>query len=266
MGDFAARKKDHLEYEICRGFPAGVSHCFTTRYGGVSKGYLASLNLGLNRGDSRENVLRNYEILGNALGFSVEDLVFTRQTHTDLVERVGKSNRGEGLFRPVLPERDGLVTDEPGVALAIFSADCTPVLFYDPVRRAVGGCHAGWRGMAKGIPAKTVQAMEREYGCKPENIFAAIGPCIGSCCFETSEDVPRAMLEALGEEAAHAITQKGEKYHVDLKKLAKIWLERAGVSQIFTSGDCTACQPEKYWSHRVTHGERGSQAAIIMLK
>jgi len=123
MGDFAARKKDSLEYEICRGFPAGAIHCFTTRYGGVSKGDLASPNLGLNRGDSRENVLRNYEILGNALGFSVEDLVFTRQTHTDLVERVGKSNRGEGLFRPVLPERDGLVTDEPGVALAIFSAD-----------------------------------------------------------------------------------------------------------------------------------------------
>lgn len=266
MDDFATVKQGSLEFEVCRGFPAGAIHCFTTRYGGVSEGYLASLNLGLNRGDSRENVLQNYEILGNALGFSVEDLVFTRQTHTDLVERVGRSNRGEGLFRPVLPERDGLITNEPGVALAIFSADCTPVLFFDPVRRVVGGCHAGWRGMAKGIPAKTVAAMEREYGCKPEDIYAAIGPCIGSCCFETSEDVPNAMKDALGQAADAAISQSGEKYRVDLKKLAKIWLERAGVRQIFTSPDCTACLPDKYWSHRVTHGERGSQAAIIMLK
>lgn len=120
--------------------------------GGRERGSLASLNLGIHRGDQPERVLRNYEILGQAVGFAPEQTVFTRQTHTDIVARVGRENRGEGLFRPVEPERDGLVTDEPGVTLTIFTADCTPILFYDPVRQAVGAAHAGCGGRRPGLP------------------------------------------------------------------------------------------------------------------
>lgn len=244
---------------------APASHCFSTRLGGVSTGSLASLNLGIHRGDRPGNVWENYRILGKALGFDPRETVFTRQTHTDLVARVGRENRGEGLIYPVIPERDGLVTDEPGVVLTIFTADCTPILFYDPVRRAVGGAHAGWRGTAAGIAARTVEAMTREFGCDPRNIRAAIGPCIGRCCFETDRDVPDAMRKALGGEAEEAITGAGPKYHVDLKKLNELWLRRAGVEQIDVCPDCTVCQPDRFWSHRVTRGDRGSLAALIQL-
>ncbi len=241
-------------------------HAFSTRYGGVSQGSLSSLNLGIHRGDLRENVLKNYEILGSALGFSPEDTVFTHQTHTDIVEKVGKKDRGDGLFREVEPERDGLITNEPGVVLTVFSADCTPILFFDPVKKAVGAAHAGWRGTALGIAKKTVEAMTREFGCSPSHIRAAIGPCIGKCCFETDGDVPSAMVAALGEEANAFITKSGEKYHVDLKGINTLWLQKAGVEQIQVSEDCTVCQHDRFWSHRMTKGDRGSLAAVIFLK
>ena len=117
----------------------------------------------------------------------------------------GRADRGQGLFAPVPGERDGLITNEPGVVLTVFSADCTPVLLHDPVHRAVGAVHAGWRGTAGGIAAKAVEAMTSAFGTRPEDIQAAIGPCIGPCCFETGEDVPAAMVKALGEEALPAI-------------------------------------------------------------
>lgn len=263
--EFEIVTRGALEYVRSR-LLQGAPHCFSTRLGGVSAGSLASLNLGIHRGDQPERVLRNYEILGEAVGFAPEQTVFTRQTHTDIVARVGRENRGEGLFRPVEPERDGLVTDEPGVTLTIFTADCTPILFYDPVRQAVGAAHAGWRGTAAGIAARTVDAMTREFGSDPADIRAAIGPCIGACCFETHRDVPDAMVSALGPAALPAITPCGEKYQVDLKQLNAIWLRQAGVRQIDICPLCTACQPERFWSHRRVGNARGSLAAIIMLQ
>ena len=254
-----------LEYLTADALEGSV-HCFSTRYGGVSAGALTSLNLGTHRGDKPENVYENYCILGSAVGFRPEGTVFTRQLHTDIVRAVGAENRGEGLLREQTTVCDAQITDEPGVALVAFAADCTPILLFDPVRRAIGAVHAGWRGTALGIAAKTVQAMERTYGCKPENIRAAIGPCIGQCCFETDSDVPEAMRTALGAEADACIQRRSEKFHVDNKALNRIWLARAGVRTIDISPDCTKCQPERFWSHRATGGNRGSLAAIIMLR
>ena len=243
-----------------------VPHCFTTRHGGVSEGYLSSLNLGIHRGDEPENVRKNYEILGEALGFDIENLVFTRQTHTNIVRVVDGSNRGEGLFREVEPECDALVTNTPGVVLAAFTADCTPILLHDPVTGAVGAVHAGWRGTAASIAGKAVAAMAREFGSRPSDIRAAIGPNIGVCCFETGADVPEAMAEAFGEEASPFIFPKGDKYYVNLKEINALVLRRAGVRQIEISTDCTVCQSHRFWSHRVTHGDRGSQGAIIVCR
>lgn len=242
-----------------------VPHGFSTRRGGVSRGALSSLNLGTHRGDDPENVVKNYEILGKSLGFSPEDTVFTRQLHGNIVMPVGRKDRGVGLFRPVEPERDGLVTNEPGVVLTIFTADCTPILFYDPVARCVGGVHAGWRGTAAGIAARAVETMVRQYGSNPANIRAAIGPCISQCCFETDRDVPEAMRTELGADAEAAIQGRGPKYHVDLKAINTIWLRRAGVKEIDVCHDCTACQPDRFWSHRIVGGNRGSLAAVIRL-
>lgn len=255
-------KVGSLEYLTAEGI--SVPHCFTTRYGGVSAGYLSSMNLGIHRGDKPENVWKNYEILGDALGFDVDNLVFTRQTHTDIVRVVDERNRGEGLLREVEPECDALVTNTPGLVLAAFTADCTPILLQDPVTGAVGAVHAGWRGTVADIAGNAVRTMEREFGARPGDIRAAIGPNIGVCCFETHADVPDAVRAVLGEEAEAFIVPVGEKFRVDLKGVNAALLRRAGVREIEISCGCTACQPDRFWSHRRMGNDRGSLAAIIV--
>ncbi len=256
--------KNHLgELAYLTADGIGVSHCFSTRLGGVSTGVLSSMNLGTHRGDRPRNVLENYRILGRALGFSIQDTVFTRQTHSDIVRRVDKDNAGEGLFFPVLQPCDGLVTNTQGLVLTVFTADCTPILFHDPVTGAVGACHAGWRGTVADIAGKTVNAMVREYGCRPENIRAAIGPNLGFCCFETDQDVPDAVRALLGADAEPFIRPMDDKYRVDIKGVNEFLLRRAGIEFIDISSDCTACRSDLFWSHRVTKGNRGSLAALI---
>lgn len=258
---FSVKQVGTLEYLISDFL--SVPHGFTTRRGGVSSGALASLNLGVHRGDRPENVLENYEILGRALGFSLNRLVLTHQTHTDVVLPVGLAECEREPLQPMEPECDALISNTPGVTLVVFTADCTPILLWDPETGAVGAAHAGWRGTAAGIGAKTVAAMVENFGCSPSNLRAAIGPNIGMCCFETGADVPKAMEAALGAAAVPFIRRQGEKFHVDLKGLNKLWLEQAGVQCIDVSTDCTACQPDRFWSHRVTGDRRGSQAGVI---
>ena len=254
-------KQGDLEYLSADNI--GVKHCFTTRLGGVSPGILDSLNLGANRGDDFENVVENYRRLGQALAFDPACLVLTRQTHSDIVRAVDARD-AQGLDHRIYPECDALVTNTPGVGLMIFTADCTPILLHDPVTGAVGAAHAGWRGTAAKIAAKTVEAMTRHYGCRPENIRAAIGPNIAQCCFQTDGEVPAAMQAAFGADAGRFIRQDGSKYYVNLKALNALSLQQAGVDSIEISDDCTACMPQRYWSHRYTGGQRGSQGALIL--
>lgn len=242
-----------------------VPHCFTTRYGGVSTGTQESLNLAVGRGDSMENVDKNIHILADALGFDPDRLVLTRQTHSDIVRAVTEQD-ARGLCHRDYPECDALVTNVPGVALMVFTADCTPVLLYDPVTGAVGAAHAGWRGTVQAIAAKTVEAMVKNYGCKPENIRAAIGPNIAQCHFETNTDVPDALRAAFGEAVDVYIEKRGGKYFPDLKAINAFVLRRCGVRRIELSDACTYCQSSRFWSHRVTKGERGSQGAVIVCK
>lgn len=256
-------KHDALEYLISTGIT--TPHCFTTRFGGVSQGYLSSLNIGANRGDDMENVEKNYEILCAALGVPKNRLVLTRQTHSDIVRQVNRQDH-LSLDHRDYPECDALITNDPGTCLVVFTADCTPILLHDPVTGAVGAIHAGWRGTAADIAGKTVNAMVSAFGCDPKNIRAAIGPNIGACCFETDFDVPEAMIKALGDRAKNHIIQKGVKYYVNLKAMNALFLQRAGVQKIDISTDCTACQHQRFWSHRVTGGQRGSQGALILCK
>ena len=253
-----------LEYLTAEGITA--PHCFTTRLGGVSAGHLSSLNIGTSRGDDPANVLENYRILGNTLGFDPKNVVLSRQTHSDIVHVVREANRGAGLFGPPLDSCDALVSRIPGTALVVFTADCTPLLFHDPVTGAVGAAHAGWRGTVSAIAARTVEAMGRAFGSRPEDIRAAIGPNIGLCHFETDADVPEALLAAFGSEIRPCIREEGAKFRVDLKQVNAWILRRAGVRCIEVSEDCTMCRPDRFWSHRVTQGQRGSQGAIIVCK
>ena len=220
-------RKGELEYLIAPEITA--AHCFTTRLGGVSKGAVGALNLGWNRGDLPENVEENYAIIARELNIRPENFVLTHQTHSDIVRVVDKRD-AKGLDNRAYPECDALITNDPGTALVVFSADCTPILLHDPVTGAVGALHAGWRGTAAGLAEKTVLAMVREFGCKPENIRAAIGPNIGQCCFQTDGDVRDAMVAALGETANAYITPKEEKYYVNLKGLNAAFLQRAEFS------------------------------------
>ena len=252
-----------LEYLTADGISA--SHCFTTRRGGVSEGILDSMNIAIKEGETRENVQQNLAILAEALDFRLDDLICTRQTHSDIVRVVTKADH-VSIFHRDYPECDGLVTNDPGTALIIYTADCTPLLFHDPITGAVGAAHAGWRGTAQAIGVKTLQAMVDNFGCDPKNVRAAIGPNIGKCCFETDADVPQAIVAAYGSEAEAFIEKRGEKYHLDLKAINALGLRRAGVEQIEISADCTACLPDKYWSHRVTRGQRGSQGALIVCR
>ena len=256
-------KVGKLEYLTAEGISA--PHCFTTRLGGVSEGIFDSLNIAIKEGDTEENVRQNLTILGDALGFTLDDLISTRQTHSDIVRVVTKADH-RGPFHRDYPECDALVTNDPGAALIIYTADCTPLLFHDPVTGAVGAAHAGWRGTAAAIGAKTVEAMVSAYGCNPQDIRAAIGPNIGFCCFETDSDVPEALLAAYGQKAAEVIRPEGDKYYVNLKEINALSLRRAGVKHIEISTDCTVCQCHRFWSHRATKGLRGSQGAVIVCK
>lgn len=250
-----------LEYQTAEGI--AVPHCFTTRRGGVSRDHLDSLNLGVHRGDDRANVEENFRILGAALGFDRNNLVLTNQVHQNTVRLVTKAD-GRGIDNRDYPECDALITADPGTALLVFTADCTPILLWDQVTGAVGAAHAGWRGTALDIAGATVRAMVREFGCDPAHLHAAIGPNIGPCCFETDAEVPEAMVKALGPIAAESIRPVGQKYYVNLKTINAQFLRNAGVNHIEISADCTMCLHDKYWSHRYTRGHRGSQGAIIV--
>lgn len=253
--------KGPLEYLCAQGITA--PHCFTTRLGGVSTGTQSSLNLAVGRGDTPENVEKNLLLLSAALGFDPSRLVMTHQIHSDLVRVVTPAD-ARGLFHRDYPDCDGLVTNTPGTALLIFTADCTPLLFHDPVTGAVGAAHAGWRGTAQNIGARVVQTMEEVFGSRPEDIRAAIGPNIGQCHFETDWDVPQALLDAFGQEVLDCIEKRGEKYHPDIKAVNALALSRAGVRHIEISDACTYCQHDRFWSHRFTRGQRGSQGALIV--
>lgn len=254
----------NIEYLTAEGIC--VPHCFTTRLGGVSQGHLASMNLGIRRGDDPANVEENFRRLGAVVGFSPEDLVGTRQIHSDIIWQVGRAQRGSALTLGSSPECDAIITNEPDTGLVIYTADCTPILLHDPICGAVGAVHAGWRGTVADICGKTVRAMVDAYGCDPANIRAAIGPNIGFCHFETDADVPEAVLAVFGAEAEAFIRAAGSKYYVNLKEVNALALRRVGVSHIEISTECTMCRPDRYWSHRVTHGKRGTQGAIIICK
>ena len=254
------RKLGDLEYLRAEGI--SVPHGFTTRYGGVSVGTQSSLNLAFGRGDTMEIVEENLRRLGAAVGFDPDKLVMTRQIHSDIVRVVTDADCA-GFCHRDYPECDALVTNTPGVALLVFTADCTPLLFHDPVTGAVGAAHAGWRGTVQGIGVKTVEAMVKHFGCRPENIRAAIGPNIAQCHFETDADVPAAVAEAYGSEADAYVERRGDKYYLDLKAINALALRRAGLTHIEISDVCTYCQCDRFWSHRASHGERGSQGAVI---
>ncbi len=265
---FIHRRAGEMEYLTIPQFDAaGVKHCFSTRLGGVSEGGCRSLNLGLNRGESRETVLKNYEILCGALGLSTQSLVLSAQTHTDNIRRVGRADVGAGIYREGFCDVDGLSTDEPGVTLVTFYADCTPLFFYDPVKRVCALAHSGWRGTVQRIGAKMAEHMQAQYGCRREDILAAVGPAAGPCCYEVSDEVALQLMRAGGNLDCLRYNAGTGRLHADLWRTNERILLEAGIApeHITICGECTVCDDRLYYSHRRQGAARGSLAALIAL-
>lgn len=246
----------------------GVIHAFSTRIGGVSQNEYAAMNLGLNRGDADENVFENYSRITEALGVEKEYLVAGAQDHHVNIRRVGREQGGIGIYRPKDRESvDGLCTNEPGVTLVVYAADCVPLYFYDPVHRAVGLAHAGWRGTAAGMAKEMVVTMAAEFQSRAEDLLVAIGPSIGKECFEVDQPCAEEFQRLKGSE--DFVEAKGEtKFLVDLWECNRKFLLEAGVlpENITVGQVCTMCNSDLVFSHRVTKGKRGSNAALLALK
>lgn len=263
---FIEKESEGLRYLVSDILP--VRHGFTTRYGGVSRGSLSSLNLGENRGDDPENVRENYRRVGRALGMDVSRLVYSKQVHEDTVRVVSADDRRD-LFTPFAYTADGLVTDMREQPLIVYTADCVPVLLCDPAHHVIGAVHCGWRSSVQDILARAVEKM-CALGAQPREIRAAIGPAIGRCCFETGPEVPAAIDRYLfGDSAGTYVSEPGvsEKYMVDLREANRRRLLQLELcpEHIDVSAECTKCSHDKFWSHRYTKGDRGSQASLIML-
>lgn len=248
-----------------------VTHGFSTRLGGVSQGEWSSMNLSFTRGDREEAVRENFHRIGKAMGFACDALVCSDQTHTTNIRVVTEADRGKGFTRARdYTDIDGLITNVPGLVLATFYADCVPLYFVDPVRQVIGLSHSGWRGTVGKIGKKTVERMQEEYGCKPEDIRAAIGPSICRSCYEVSEDVIRAFQNAFSRESWSEIYDEKEngKYQLDLWKANEIILKEAGIApeHLAVTDRCTCCNPSLLFSHRASHGKRGNLGAFLMLK
>lgn len=248
---------------------AGVRHGFSTRIGGVSKGYLGTMNLSFTRGDREENVRENFRRIADAIGFREEQLVFSAQVHETKIRKVTAANRGEGITKETAPGIDGLATDEADVPLYTSYADCVPLLFYDPQKKVVAMAHSGWRGTAARIGAKMVHFMEKEYGSRAENIIAAVGPSICRQCYEVSEDVAQAFREAFRpEQFPMLFDEKGQgKYQLDLWEANRIILTEAGIlpEHLDVTDLCTCCNHDKLFSHRASHGKRGNMGCFMCL-
>ena len=247
-----------------------IDHLFTTRDGGVSEGEFSTLNLSFTRGDKEEAVRENFRRVARALSVTEDRFVFTDQTHTNVVGHVGEEDAGKGLTREKDYEGvDALITDEPKLVLSAFFADCVPIYFVDPKKKAIGLAHAGWRGTVSRIAAAVVAEMRDTFGTKEEDLHVAIGPSICQNCYEVGDDVADMFRMAFqkDERAVLRRTESG-KYQLDLWYANEIILTDVGVpfSQITVAGLCTSCRSRLLFSHRATKGHRGNLGAFIMIR
>ena len=271
-GTTELKEKNHVPYIQFKNLSATgiVKHGFSTRKGGVSTGIFSSMNLNFKRGDDPDAVMENYRRMAAALNMRVEDMVLSDQTHTTNVRVITEEDRGKGILKPQdYSDVDGMITNVPGIVLVTAYADCVPLYFVDPVRKAIGLSHSGWKGTVGHIGQKTVWKMHEVYGSEPKDIVAAIGPSICQSCYEVSDDVAEAFrANFTADEAADILLDKGNgKYQLDLWKANWYVLTDAGIlpEHLSVTDLCTACHPDLLWSHRKTNGQRGGLAAFLSL-
>lgn len=236
-----------------------VNHAFTTR----------GLNLGFNTIDSKEDIVINFKIICGELKTSIEDSVLSLQTHKTDIRIVTSNDKGKGLIKERdYNDVDGLVTDQRGIALFTFYADCVPLFFLDPKKKVVGVAHGGWKGTVGKIARNMIETMRKQYDSQPEDILVGIGPSIGSCCYEVSKDVYDQFDKNFADISSILKESGKDKWSLDLWQANKLVLEESGIpcSNITTSNLCTSCNNDKFFSYRKENGKTGRMAATIMLK
>ena len=248
-----------------------VNHGFSTRLGGVSTGCFSSMNLSFTRGDEESCVKENYRRISDAMGFDMNSIVTSDQTHTNNVRKVTEKDRGKGIVIPRdYTDTDGMITNVPGLVLATFYADCVPLYFADPANHAIGLSHSGWRGTVQKIGAVTIEKMSEEYGSDPKDLKVAIGPSICQDCYEVSEDVIKKFRENYDENLWPEIFYQKEngKYQLNLWKANEFVFLESGIlpEHIAVTNVCTHCNPDILFSHRTTGNERGTLSAFLALK
>ena len=241
-----------------------VRHGFSTRLGGVSTGHCATMNISTTRGDDPAAVEENRRRIAKAIGVRAEDMTYTNQTHTTNVAVVEAKDRGKRFM-----ETDGMVTNVPEICLVTFYADCVPLFFVDPVHRAIGLSHSGWRGTVGKMGKVTVERMREEYGTDPAQVVAAIGPSICQDCYEVSEDVIEKFRENFDKDLwPELFYEKADgKYQLNLWRANQAVLTEAGVQgeNIAVTNLCTHCNPDILFSHRSTGTARGNLSAFLAL-
>ena len=243
-------------------------HGFSTRFGGVSRGIYSSMNLSFTRGDEESCVKENYRRISDAMGFDMNSIVTSDQTHTNNVRKVTEKDRGKGIVIPRdYTDTDGMITNVPGLVLATFYADCVPLYFTDPVNHAIGLSHSGWRGTVQKIGAVTIEKMSEEYGSNPKDLKVAIGPSICQECYEVSEDVIEEFEKVFDKKYRNKLFYRKEngKYQLNLWMANKIIFLEAGIPEenISMPNLCTCCNPDFLFSHRASHGKRGNLGAFL---
>lgn len=252
-----------------------VTHMVSTRLGGVSRGIYATMNYSYNRGDDRKAVDENFRRTAAVFERTPDAFVCSDQTHTANVRVVTGLDRGKGVTRPKdYTDVDGLITDVPGLILSTFYADCVPLLFVDPVKRAVGCSHSGWRGTVAEMGRVTVERMVEVYGSRAEDIVAAVGPSICQECYEVSADVAGKFEALFSQERYHFVRMDAilygkadGKYQLNLWKANEAVLLGAGIRRenLSVTDICTCHNPDYLFSHRASQGKRGNFGAFIML-
>lgn len=246
-----------------------INHAFSTRLGGVSEGEFTSMNMAFNRGDNPESVTENYKRICKSAGFDFESLTASAQDHNTFVRAVTSENKGVGIYKPRdLHSVDALITNEKGVTLVTYYADCTPLFFVDIKQKAIGLAHAGWRGTVGRIGEKVVKKMTELYGTNPADIIAAIGPAISVCCYEVDKPCADNFYALSDLDSSRFVFPKENgKYMIDLLETNRQILVAAGVKNenITVSDVCTNCNSELLWSHRATKGKRGTMSAFMCI-
>lgn len=261
-------KLKYIEFECLNEYNDRLVHCMSTRIGGVSEGECGSLNLGFNRKDKRENVIRNFQLLCESVGFEENSLVLTNQVHNDIVRKVDIKDLGKGYLRESdIIGVDGLMTQENGVTMVTFHADCVPVFLYEPGIHAAALLHSGWRGTLKGITGEALKKMAQLPGFCYDRLVAVIGPSIAGCCFEVGEEVYQLFFSKYGNERFYRQLPDG-KHKIDLPEILRSDLLKFGLEDrnIHISGICTKCRKDLFFSYRGDAGRTGSLAAFMQLK